>query len=104
MKDYDGDGRITELEQLRFIDEELGGKYFVPWHKFNHPTLGEVESGGFNPKFWRQNPPPELLEEWIKKEAMFNLLLYKSLPQVKISRPSSGPRKKKRRPSKSCAL
>ena len=84
LKDYDGDGRVTQLERLRFIDEELGGKYFTPWHKFNHPTLGEVEIGGFNPKFWSQNPPPELLEEWIKKEGLFNMLLYKSLPQVKI--------------------
>ena len=84
IKDYDGDGRVMPLEQLRFIDEELGGKYFIPWHKFNHPTLGEVELGGFSPKFWNQNPPPEILEEWIKKEGMFNLFLYKSLPQVKI--------------------
>jgi hypothetical protein len=84
LKDYDGDGRVTPLEQLRTIDEELGGKYFTPWHKFNHPTLGEVEIGGFNPKFWNQNPPPELLEEWIKKEGLFNMLLYRSLPQVKI--------------------
>jgi hypothetical protein len=94
VKDYDGDGRITELEQLRYIDEELGGRYFIPWHKFNHPTLGEVETGGFNPKFWRQNPPPELLEEWAKKEAMFNLFLYKSLPQVNILRTELRPVKK----------
>ena len=84
VKDYDGDGRITDLESLRYIDEELGGRYFKPWTKFVHPTLGEVEIGGFNPKFWRQNPPVEILEEWIKKEAMFNLFLANSLPQVKI--------------------
>jgi len=84
VKDYDGDGRVTDLENLRYIDEELGGRYFKPWTKFNHPALGEVEIGGFNPKFWRQNPPVELLEEWIKKEALFNLLLAGSLPQVKI--------------------
>ncbi len=84
VKDYDGDGRVTDLESLRFIDEELGGRYFKPWTKARHPTLGEVEIGGFNPKFWRQNPPVELLEEWVKKEAMFNLFLAKSLPQVKI--------------------
>jgi hypothetical protein len=84
LKDYDGDGRVTDLESLRFIDEELGGRYFKPWTKASHPTLGEVEIGGFNPKFWRQNPPVEILEEWIKKEAMFNLLLAQSLPQVKI--------------------
>ncbi len=84
LKDYDGDGRVTDLESLRYIDEELGGRYFKPWTKAVHPTLGEVEIGGFNPKFWRQNPPVELLEEWIEKEAMFNLFLAKSLPQVKI--------------------
>jgi len=84
LKDYDGDGRVTDLESLRYIDEELGGRYFKPWTKAVHPTLGEVEIGGFNPKFWRQNPPVELLEEWIRKEAMFNLFLAKSLPQVKI--------------------
>ncbi len=84
VKDYDGDGRVTDLESLRYIDEELGGRYFKPWTKFNHPALGEVEIGGFNPKFWRQNPPVELLEEWIKKEALFNLMLAGSLPQVKV--------------------
>jgi len=84
LKDYDGDGRVTDLETLRFVDEELGGRYFKPWTKISHPALGEVEVGGYNPKFWRQNPPVELLEEWIKKEAMFNLFLAKSLPQVKI--------------------
>jgi hypothetical protein len=84
VKDYDGDGRITDLESLRYIDEELGGRYFKPWTKFLHPTLGEVEIGGFNPKYWHQNPPVEILEEWIKKEAMFNLFLANSLPQVKI--------------------
>ncbi len=84
LKDYDGDGQVTDLEALRYIDEELHGRYFKPWTKFNHPTLGEVEIGGFNPKFWRQNPPVELLEEWAKKEALFNLFLAQSLPQVKI--------------------
>jgi len=84
VKDYDGDGRVTELESLRFIDEELGGRYFKPWTKFAHPSLGEVEIGGFNPKFWRQNPPVEILEEWVVKEGLFNLFLAKSLPQVKI--------------------
>lgn len=96
IKDYDGDGRVSPLEQLRFIDEELGGRYFKPWTKFNHPTLGEVEIGGFNPKFWNQNPPVEILEEWIKKEAMFNIFLSKSLPQVKIVGGSVKPVKKEK--------
>ncbi|MBP1659464.1 MAG: hypothetical protein H6P95_656, partial [Candidatus Aminicenantes bacterium] len=56
--------------------------------------LGEVEIGGFNPKFWRQNPPVEILEEWIKKEALFNLFLAQSLPQVKVVSTAIKPVKK----------
>ena len=94
VKDYDSDGQITDAENLRYIDEELGGRYFKPWTKFVHPSLGEVEIGGFNPKFWRQNPPVELLEEWIKKEALFNLFLAQSLPQVKVVSAALKPVKK----------
>lgn len=94
VKDYDGDGRVTDLEALRFIDEELGGRYFKPWTKFVHHTLGEVEIGGFNPKFWRQNPPVELLEDWIRREGLFNLFLAKSLPQVKVLSAAVKPVKK----------
>jgi hypothetical protein len=94
MKDYDGDGRVTDLENLRWLDETLPGKYFKPWTKWMHPQLGEVEIGGFNPKFFRQNPPPEILEEWAAKEARFNLLLAKSLPQVRIVSVEARPVKK----------
>ncbi len=94
MKDYNGDGRITELENLRWLDENFPGKYFKPWTKFSHPQLGEVEIGGFNPKFFRQNPPPEILEEWAAKEARFNLLLAESLPQVRIVSLEARPIKK----------
>jgi len=94
VKDYDGDGRVTELESLRWNDEELGGKYFTNWHAFRHPALGDVEIGGFNPKFFRQNPPPEKLEEWASKEARFNLFLAKSLPQVRVVSVAAKPVKK----------
>jgi hypothetical protein len=96
LKDYNNDGRVEPLEQLRYNDEELGGKAFIPWHKFFHPTQGECETGGWNPKFWSQNPPASILEEWIKKEAMFNLLLYKSLPIVKIQKAELRPVKKEK--------
>jgi hypothetical protein len=94
VKDYDGDGKITEVESLRWNDEELGGRYFINWHPFAHPQLGAVEIGGFNPKFFRQNPPPEKLEEWAVKEANFNFLLAKSLPQAKIVSASAKPVRK----------
>lgn len=83
-KDYDGDGRIDETDVLRYCDEVFGGKCFQPWTKFTHPVLGEVEIGGFNPKFFSQNGPPEVLERWARNQAMFNLYMAMSLPQVEI--------------------
>ncbi len=43
-----------------------------------------MEIGGWNPKFWSQNPPPDLLETWARNEAMWNLWMAQQLPQVKI--------------------
>jgi hypothetical protein len=83
--DYDKDGRFEEWEVLRWHDENRAGKNdFMPWTAFQHPALGAVEIGGFNPKFYGQNPPPDLLETWARNEAMFNLYLAQQLPQVKI--------------------
>ena len=54
-----------ERKRLAWNDSELGGRGFVDWHPFHHPQLGDVEIGGWEPKFVRQNPPPGrfLLEE-----------------------------------------
>jgi hypothetical protein len=92
--DYDKDGRHDEWEVLRWNDENRAGKRdFMDWTPFDHPTLGKVEIGGFNPKFYGQNPPPDLLETWARNEALFNLYLAEQLPQVRIvsaaARPSA---------------
>jgi hypothetical protein len=93
--DYDKDGRYDDWEVLRWNDENRAGKGdFKEWTAFTHQTLGEVEIGGFNPKFYAQNPPPDLLETWARNEALFNLFLAQQLPQVRIvaatSKASSG--------------
>lgn len=85
MVDYDKDGQIDQFEVLRWHDENRAGKDdFQMWTKAKHPHFGEVEVGGWNPKWYSQNPPPDMLEEWARKEAMFNLYLAQQLPQVKI--------------------
>ncbi|HEX9893382.1 MAG TPA: peptidase, partial [Gemmatimonadales bacterium] len=83
-RDYDKDGEVEAWEALRYCDEAFGGTCFTPWSKFQHPTLGEVEIGGYNPKFFSQNGPPEVLEQWAGNQAMFNLYMAKSLPKVEI--------------------
>jgi murein tripeptide amidase MpaA len=54
--DYDGNGTISEKERLRWNDEEMDGAMYVDWHPFDHPTLGEVEIGGW---IRTRNSPPE---------------------------------------------
>jgi hypothetical protein len=93
VHDYDGDGQVDDLERLRWIDENHPGSNddFQMWTKTTHPTLGEVEVGGWNPKFWSQNPPPDLLETWAGNEAMFNLYLAQNLAQVRITDAAAKP-------------
>lgn len=85
--DYNEDGVEDELDRINYNDNELSKSRFQEWTKVNHPEFGEVEVGGWNPKFWRQNPPPELLEEWAEKQARFNLMLASHLPKVVMSEP-----------------
>ena len=81
-KDYNEDGVIDELDRLIMNDREYNGKLFADWKPFKHPTLGDVEIGGWNPKFFSQNSPPEQLEKWAKNEALFNLEMLKYLPEL----------------------
>jgi hypothetical protein len=86
--DYNKDGVVNdELDRLQYNDKELKVSRFQKWTKIIHPQYGEAEVGGWDPKFWSQNPPPELLEIWAEKEARFNLMLAASLPKVVMAEP-----------------
>lgn len=87
IEDYDGNGETDEWDRLQYNDKELLVSRFQEWTKVIHPKYGEVEVGGWDGKFYRQNPPPELLEEWAEKEARFNLMLAGSLPMVVMHDP-----------------
>lgn len=84
-RDYDGNGVVEQWEVLRWCDENVGGRCFKAWTKYDHPVLGEVEIGGFNPKFYAQNGPPEMLEPWARNQAMFNLYMAQSLPLLDVT-------------------
>jgi len=90
IEDYNEDGQLDQWDALWLNDNdpELTDRIFLPWTPGTHPVFGEVECGGFNPKFWSQNPPAG---EWLKKaveaQTRFNLLLAKSLPLLTVSTP-----------------
>ena len=68
--DNDNDGRINE------------GEGFFEWKPAKHPVYGDIEIGGFDPKFFSQNPPSRHLEPWIRNEGLFNIEMTKHLPEL----------------------
>ncbi len=51
-----------DLKLLKWSDEKLAGKGYEDWRPYQHPQLGEVEIGGWDPHFAFRNPPPDFLE------------------------------------------
>ena len=45
-EDEDGDGRVSDVEYLKWIDIELPGEGWIMPLKYNHPDLGEIWIGG----------------------------------------------------------
>ncbi|MDR0845052.1 MAG: hypothetical protein LBN71_07510, partial [Tannerella sp.] len=80
--DYNNDGKIDDLDKLYWDDNENNGVGFKEWTAFKHPTLGDVEIGGWDPKFYSQNAPSAVVEKWAKNQAMFNFAMMKHLPQL----------------------
>ncbi|GAA5015808.1 M14 family metallopeptidase [Actinopolymorpha pittospori] len=83
--DYNEDGRYDDWERSRWCAENDRTDCFLDWTAYDHEKLGAVEIGGFDPKFWNQNAPAELLEEWAANQAKFNLGMAFELPRVEIS-------------------
>ena len=82
--DENDDGERDQMDALIWMDRDRGGVGFKAWEPFRHPELGEVEIGGFHPKFFSQNGPPEVLEHWASRQALFNLEMAFHLPELQI--------------------
>lgn len=82
VDDLNDDGEEDDLDRLIWIDSVADGRPFRDWTPFDHPELGEVEIGGFHPKFFSQNGPPEVLDRWAGNQARFNFYLAQSLPDL----------------------
>lgn len=81
--DYNKDLRVTEEERLRWNDEEMDGKIFVDWHSYNHPTLGEVEIGGW-PRTKISPPEGELIQKECEMGNNFVIYLAGLAPKIEF--------------------
>ena len=74
----------SALPALQWNDVALHGEGFVRWHPVKHPTLGEVELGG-----WRRHTirstPLDFLPELCLRNAMFTLEHAAGMPDVAVT-------------------
>jgi len=83
-----------DVKLLKWSDDKLGGRGYVDWYEFDHPQLGKVEMGGWDPHYAFRNPPPDFLEaeiaplaDWVVWQALTSPKL--ELREVRVE--GSGP-------------
>jgi hypothetical protein len=82
--DLNDDGEDDSLDALIWDDRENDGQAFSEWATYQHPVYGEVEIGGWHPKFFSQNAPAIELERWARDQGLFNLAMAKHLPLLEM--------------------
>lgn len=75
-----------ELLKLKWNDETLNGEAFMSWTPFQHPQLGEVEIGGWHPKYFAQNPWLSRLQDECERNHAFSLKHAAALPELVIEK------------------
>ncbi len=77
---WDDDAPVPEEMQQLFFNDRLGmGAWFQEWTPVQHPTLGEVEVGGFS-KWFGRTTPPFMLQELAHRNAMFAIFHADHMP------------------------
>lgn len=77
------EGEHPDSYILKWADSVLKGNGFVDWKPYKHPTLGNVEIGGFIP-FLKTTPPPFEIEKTISFHTDFYIDLMGRLPRLEI--------------------
>ncbi len=84
--DFDGDGKVSDEEEMKFNDLLTLGRQFVDWHPVQHPQYGEVEVGGYRQDVGRI-PEGWALEEEIHRNNAFVLYHARQLPKLSFGEP-----------------
>ena len=71
------------LKVLAWNDKE-GLDGYMPWTKYEHPQLGQVEIGGWKHKFIFQNPPERFLQEVCEKNMRFTNMQARAMAMLKV--------------------
>lgn len=77
------EGEHPEAYILNWASDARKDQGFVDWKPFTHPTLGEVEIGGFLP-YTKTVPPPELIESTLDFHTDFYIGLIDKLGEIEL--------------------
>ncbi|MGE5341821.1 MAG: M14 family metallopeptidase [Candidatus Omnitrophota bacterium] len=72
-----------DRERLGYSDHLTHGEMFVPWHAFKHPTLGDIEIGGWI-KYAHRIPAPFMLKDLVHRNASAILFSARQTPEVSM--------------------
>ncbi|MCB9733609.1 MAG: peptidase M14 [Deltaproteobacteria bacterium] len=82
---YERLGR-EELQKLAAFDtEHNAGRLFPAWREVEHPQLGKVEVGGFDPRIGLWNPPPDRLAGIVSGMSAVMLRVAAMAPRVVVT-------------------
>ncbi len=74
----------TESAWLKYNDDFRDGEGFVNWTTYNHPQLGSVEIGGWDPYF-KINPPANSIPDIVTTQTEFIVDLAGRFPVLNIA-------------------
>jgi hypothetical protein len=75
----------ADLRALAAFDREHNeGRVFGPWRKLQHPQLGEVEVGGFDPRIGIWNPPLARLAQTCAQQSAAFLRVAALVPRLSV--------------------
>ena len=82
---YSKFGREQARALAEFDRQHNAGRIFKAWRKVQHPQLGEVEVGGFDPRVGIWNPPYERLPETCASQSAAFLRVAALVPRISFS-------------------
>jgi hypothetical protein len=86
IKNYEARTSRADILKIAEWDKEHNqGRIVGSWRKFDHPQLGAVEIGGYDPLVGVWNPPYEKLPEVCDQQARFFARLCSMTPRLSIA-------------------
>lgn len=77
------EGEAEESYVLKWAEQNVDEGGFIPWEKYDHPSLGEVEIGGMKP-YLKTVPPYTIGKSVLEPNAEFVIKLAADIPTIEI--------------------